>query len=327
MKILLVDVDSKIPNLALMKLSTYYADHDVELMKLGFNGYPRNTKPVKIEAIEYDKVFVSIVFSVNSNKVTIENCSDVQFGGSGYDIYSCLPEHIDSLDEDYSLYPENNYSYGFITRGCSRNCSFCIVPRKEGKIRFYRDWRKIVRHKRTYFLDNNILAYPDHKQVLLELATEKVACQFNQGLDIRLLDDENSYLLSEMNYVNDYIFAFDNIRYEKMVQKGLDLFQRYFDREWRIKMFIYCHPDMSLDDVIYRINWCRDRKVFPYLMRDQACWNSQHKSFYIDLAAYCNQSSLKYLSFSEFMAKRYSYGDNNEQRINDHINLWEMSSV
>lgn len=326
MKILLVDVDSKIPNLALMKLSSYYDDHDVDFIKLKFNGYPRKTRKIrKINAIEYDKVFVSIIFDVNKDVIIIENCDDVLIGGSGYDLSVVLPDYIDDLDEDYSLYPDNNYSYGFITRGCIRNCYFCLVPNKEGKTYFYRDWRRIVRHKRTYFLDNNILGYKEHKKILEELVYEKVACQFNQGLDIRLIDDENAALLSEMNYVNDYIFAFDDIKFEKMVDRGLNIFQKYFDKEWQIKMYIYCHPLMPLNDVIYRINWCKDRKIFPYLMRDSSCWNSEYRDFYIDLAAYCNQSSLKYLEFDDYMVRRYSYRQERIERVDNNIELWRMN--
>jgi len=73
MKILLVDVDSKIPNLALMKLSTYHKQlgDSVEIIKLGLPGYPHNRKFKSVDAKGFDKVYVSSVFTVNQGKYKI----------------------------------------------------------------------------------------------------------------------------------------------------------------------------------------------------------------------------------------------------------------
>ena len=121
-----------------------------------------------------------------------------------------MPDEIEKLAPDYSVYPDNDTSYGFITRGCIRNCGFCYVPKKEGNIKKVCDIDQIVRHKKVEFLDNNILAYPTHKVILQELIDKKIKCSLNQGLDIRLIDRENSTLLSKLRYMGCYIFAFDD---------------------------------------------------------------------------------------------------------------------
>jgi hypothetical protein len=56
MNILLVDVDSKIPNLALMKLSAWHKakGNQVVLQKLGISGYPGKKKPVTVDTTGYD---------------------------------------------------------------------------------------------------------------------------------------------------------------------------------------------------------------------------------------------------------------------------------
>lgn len=324
MKILLVDTDSKIPNLALMKLSSYHKQQGnfVEVRKLKYSGYPNNKKPTVIDASQFDEVAVSTIFTVNKDKVIVEGNDNVKFGGTGYDIEAILPKHIDDLDEDYSIYPEHNASYGFITRGCIRDCWFCFVPEKEGGITYYRDWDRIVRHKETHFLDNNFLSYSEHKRILSELVENKVKCRFNQGLDIRLIDDENAELLSKLKYIGEYIFAFDNSRHEKLVSHGVEIFKGYVPNAWRMKMFIYAHPKMNIDDVIYRIEWCRDRKIFPYLMRDQSCWSSKNRYFYVDLAAYCNQPKLfKNMSFEEFIFKRHP---KNKNRASKSLAIYEF---
>lgn len=53
-------------------------------------------------------------------------------GGTGYKDYGSLPREIEATLPDYSIYPQVKHAIGFLTRGCIRNCPWCIVPRKEG---------------------------------------------------------------------------------------------------------------------------------------------------------------------------------------------------
>ncbi len=307
-KILLVDVDSKIPNIALCKLSTYWKDNNanVDLIKLGFNGYPTKKKARVVDGKEYDIVYVSNIFTVNQNLFNIINCEKVHIGGVGCKDYTVkLPNHIDKQELDYSLYPDNDKSYGFITRGCIRKCSFCFVPKAEGYLKKYNTLDQIIRHKKVSFMDNNILAYDGHKEILKDLIKRNIKCQFNQGLDLRLIDEENANLLSQLNYIGEYIFAFDNIKYKNMLEIKLKVIKKYITKDWRIKFFIYCNTKMPISDSIKRIEWCRKNKCLPYLMRDKNCWDSVNRDFYIDLSAYTNQPGLfKNMTFTDYIYKR-----------------------
>jgi hypothetical protein len=159
--------------------------------------------------------------------------------------------------------------------------------------------------ERVKFLDNNILAYPGHCDVFRWLIERNVRCEFNQGLDFRLVNDENLDLLARLNYIGPYIFAFDDVRYEKLLEKKVALIKKYIPAPWRLKFYIYVHPDMDLAQTVRRVEWCRRNKCLPYIMRDQACWDSEHRDFFIDYAAYCNQAGLfKKLSFGQFLEKR-----------------------
>jgi len=182
------------------------------------------------------------------------------------------------------------------------------VPKKEGMIHQVSTVDDIVRHNKTKFLDNNILALRGHEKILQELVDKNIRCQFNQGLDIRLVNSKNAKLLAQMNYLGNYIFAFDNVTDEELIHKKLGLFKQYVGGDWRIKFFIYCHPDMNLKhDVIHRVEWCRKNRVLPYLMRDLRCWDFETHWFYTDLAAYCNQPGVfKNMSFAEYAMKRRS---------------------
>lgn len=321
-KILLVDVDSKIPNIALMKISTYYKSkgYAVDLKKLNYTYYPKKRNQTLINAEGYEKVFGSIIFKINKNTLRIIGCNDVEIGGVGVDLNHDLPKEIDACKKDYSLYPDNDCSYGFLSRGCIRNCYFCVVPKKEGMIHQVNNVDDIAEHKKVIFMDNNILALKNHLDILTELRDKKIRCQFNQGLDIRLINDKNAKLLSELKYIGEYFFAFDNIKDEELIKSKLELFKKYVPKDWKVKMFLYCHPDMNIkEDVVYRVNWCKNNKVLPYLMRDQSCWQSENRNFYIDLCAYCNQVSLfKKMNFDDFMEKR----TNNIERRNKSIKLY-----
>lgn len=316
MRICLIDADSTIPNLALMKLSSYYksrGDH-VSLFKANLPYYPNKKKNIFKAPFGFDKYHCSVIFQGNKDYILGD---DIDFGGTGFSLSKNLPEHIERINPDYSLYPKNNMSYGFLSRGCIRNCSFCFVPQKEGGIRQVNNVDDIVQHKSVRFMDNNFLALPNHKELLQELVDKDIRCQFNQGLDIRLVDDENSVLLSKLNYIGEYIFAFDDIKYRQTIEGKLDLLS--WRKPWRLKFFVYCHPDMTISDTVDRVLWLRKKECLPYLMRDISCWNSINSDFYVDIASWCNQPNIfKKLSFDQFLQKRHK----NKDRIEKSYNLY-----
>lgn len=315
MKVLLIDADSTIPNIALMKLSAWHKSlgDEVELVRANLPYYP-NKKKAPFTAGSADKTYCSVIFEGNADYIIGNN---IIFGGTGFDLSTKLPDVVEEFDSDYSIYPDNNISYGFITRGCIRNCSFCKVPKKEGYIHKVADVDDIVRHKKVKFLDNNILSLPEHKEILAEIVQKKIKCQFNQGLDIRLLDSENSILLSKINYLDEYIFAFDNWKHKTVIEKKMDFIS--WRKPYRVKFFVYIHPEMPLAETVKRIVWLKENQCLPYIMRDISCWQSENSDFFVDLAAYCNQVNLfRKMEFAVFLEKRHK----NKERIEKSKRLW-----
>ena len=187
MKILLIDADSKIPNIPLMKLSTFHKGKGdlVVLNKLNITCDRRKKKKlILVDTSQYDIIYCSVVFESSINWI---DGNRIIYGGTGYKYDKPLPNKIELLPLDYSIYPENDTSYGFISRGCIRKCSFCKVPKKEGYIRQVNTVKGIIRHKQVKFLDNNFLALPNHEDILMELINIGIKCQFYLGLDIRLI--------------------------------------------------------------------------------------------------------------------------------------------
>jgi hypothetical protein len=232
------------------------------------------------------------------------------------------------MQEDYSIYPDNNISYGFITRGCVRNCSFCFVRPKEGELHFYRHPKDIVRFERTEFMDNNFLAWDKHGEILEYLVENNVYCRFNQGLDFRLLTHQNSKLLARLRYFKEYIFAFDNIRYEAQLESQMQEFRKEVPDPWKVKMFILVGYNSTIREDLYRIRWCLDREILPYVMRHENCYVNENKDFYTDLAAWGNQPNIvKKLPWKDYLEKRHEGKyKKNEERIARNLLLFTENS-
>lgn len=312
-KILLIDVDSTIPNIALMKLSTHYKSlgNSVELMQLHIPIYKPTKKPTVIDCNGYNQVHVSAIFTGTLANLEFAN-SVFDIGGSGVDLKKKLPEEIENLQCDYTLYKDvgvdETIAYGFISRGCIRNCYFCIVRQKEGDLHQVSTITRVMQDKKKVkFFDNNFLALSNHMELLQELIAKNIKCQFNQGLDLRLINHDNAFLLSKLNHIGEVYFAFDDWKNLPIIKEKMKIVREYIVNEWKIKMFIYCHPDMDIATEVYpRIQWCRNNYVLPYFMRDLACWSAPNKGDYADLSCWCNQPGIfKPMDYTQFYDKRH----------------------
>ena len=322
MKILLVNVDSRF-NLAIRRMYNYFRkENEVKMIDLCLDGYP-NRKKITVDAKGYDKVYASNIFEINQGRFEIIGCDDITYGGIGSINPSLqLPKEIEQTEPYY--YEHEDTSYGFITRGCIRNCWFCKVPKYEGKLKVYNSLESIIKHKKVKFLDNNILAYKEHMDVFRYLIDKKIRCEFNQGLDFRLINEENAEALSKLNYMGEYIFAFDDPKYEPLLEKQLKVIKKYISKDWKLKFYIYQAKDMDIAQLIRRVEWCRANRCLPYVMRDINCWDSKEKNFYIDYAAYCNQPSFfKKMDFETFLYKRHK----NQERINETLGIYNKYSA
>ena len=188
--------DTNFPNYALMKISAWHKEQgdSVEWWN---------------PLLTYDRVYSSKVFTFTpENPYLPENTVK---GGTGYGIYDELPKEIDDMFPDYSIYPNVDYAIGFLTRGCIRKCPWCVVPKKEGKIRAYRTWQEIKRpdSRDIVFMDNNVLACPHGVEQMKDMIGKKVRIDFNQGLDARLITPEIAEILSKLKWIRSIRMSCD----------------------------------------------------------------------------------------------------------------------
>lgn len=257
MKIGLIDVDSHhFPNLCLMKLSAYHKTKGDTVE--WWNGFEK-----------YDIVYKSKVFTevYTTEENTVIYADKVMEGGTGYDLKNKLPYEIEHCYPDYSLYPKltKDTAYGFLTRGCPRCCSFCIVSQKEGKqsvkvANLSEFWRG---QKTIKLLDPNLLACKDHIELLQQLIDSKAYVDFTQGIDARCINKQNAELLSKIK-VKMIHFAFDDMKQEKNIVKGLKLYKRISNiPEYKTGIYILTNFNTTH---LYRVKVVQELGYRPYIM-------------------------------------------------------------
>lgn len=246
----LISVDSKIPNLALMKVSAFYKA----------KGYTADFyTPFKT----YDAVYASKVFTFSQDYDYYPE--NVVKGGTGYvGNAAVLPDEIEHICPDYSLCPGMDYSMGFITRGCIRTCNFCIVPDKEGYIRPAADIDEFVRHKNLVCLDNNILTSDFGLKQIEKIIEKKIKVDFNQGLDARIIAGNPSIaeLLSKVKWLKPLRMAMDNIGEVKPVIKATEMLRKYNTTPKQYSVYLLVRE--NIEDALLRANICKEYNLSPF---------------------------------------------------------------
>ena len=254
MKIGLVDVDSKIPNLALMKISAYHKAQGNEVKMFD----PLFDRP--------DLIYSSKVFKTTEQYSYFPIDCDVIQGGSGHDLDLKMNGIIESMCPDYSLY-NSPFAQGFASRGCNRSCGFCIVPQKEGKLHPVADIHQFWRgQEHLMIMDNNLTGDSEHFNLILnQIIGNKIKVDFSQGLDIRLIDEEKAKLLSKVKLWKQIRFAWDSMDLEEDVLKGIAILKKYM-LPYRLMCYVLIGWDTTEDEDLYRVEMLKSLGVDPFVM-------------------------------------------------------------
>ncbi|MCR3907039.1 MAG: cobalamin-binding domain-containing protein [Tenericutes bacterium] len=143
---------------------------------------------------------------------------------------------VDTLTPDYSIiehnetqkykYPVDDAYIAYATKGCVNKCEFCVVPTLEPKYKDYISIKEQVgKIKEKYgekrdllLLDNNVLASNELERIIQDIIdlgygvddnffryekngrkiSRRKYVDFNQGVDARLINEENIRLLSKI---------------------------------------------------------------------------------------------------------------------------------
>ncbi len=300
------DKDRVFPNLALMKISSYYKS-------IGYHVEWLDTFKIN----EYEKIFFSKVFTFKpycDKYHYIVDSSKLIEGGTGVDSKIKLPKEIEKMFPDYSIYPNVDFAVGFLTRGCNNMCEWCVVPGKEGKVRFNNCIEDIERKdvRKIKFLDNNILQYIITNNIRMDssfiqgLIDTECTLDFNQGLDIRMVNKNIAELLSKITWTDYIRFSCDTVSQLKYFKTKLKLLKSVGISERQISIYLLVRDISEAEE---RVDYFRKnhRKVHLYAQPYQDLANK------VEVTSIQNEFAKRYiysgkwrkLSWKEYVEKGY----------------------
>lgn len=268
MKIGLIDVDGhNFPNLPLMKLSAWHKQKGDSV-----EWYDPLTAWKKVP----DRVYMSKIFTFTPDYPHPVNAEEIIKGGTGYsypDGGTELPEEIEHIYPDYSIYfekiPEVKVTaYGFLTRGCPRECDFCIVGRKEGRMsrktadlsEFWKGQKNIV------LLDPNMFACREWRNLSRQLIDSRAWIDFSQGCDIRIMTEEKIEAVMQMK-IKQVHFAWDRYEERDVILPKFRMFKDMTGWDKRkLPVYVLVNYDTSIEQDLDRIYTLRNLGYWPYVM-------------------------------------------------------------
>jgi hypothetical protein len=223
----------------------------------------------------FDVAYCSKTFNLlNIKKIpllpALPLADEVHLGGTGYAIDviggrerydkskdAPLPADVEHIYPDYGLYPQltEGTAFGFLTRGCPNACPFCVVSAHEGvKCVQVADLSEFWCGQRNIkLMDANLLACDNRESLIRSLAESGARIDFTQGLDARFIDHGIAELLCKCN-ISAVHFAFDVMRNEYAVIKGLEIFRAAFSGNDRaLKVYVLTNYNTSHAEDWYRV--------------------------------------------------------------------------
>jgi len=246
----LIDLDSNnFPNIPLMKLSTWHKKNGDNVEFADMFGV-------------YDIIYKSKIFTWSIDPEYCYNTKEFRVGGSGYDLSIKLDNDIENIkDIDYSLY-NIDYSVQLFSRGCVRQCGFCVVPEKEGSIKAIEPMK--LNEKGTFIevLDNNFFANPEWEGAIEYILQHEQPVNFH-GIDVRLLNEEQCYILDNMKLKKQIKIAWDEPD-DKIYEKIKEVIK--YIKPWKIMCYVLIGYNTTEEEDIYRVMKLNEIKVDPFVM-------------------------------------------------------------
>jgi hypothetical protein len=259
----LLNLEPKYQNLALEKIRIYHTlqgDVVEDYLPLRYN--------------QYDKIYCSSIFTFTPKRNLPPNAI---CGGTGFDLTTTLPSEIEVM--------KPRINKGFTTRGCFRDCPFCVVRTKEGGLRIEGAILDLWdgKAKLITLLDNNPLGLLDHFEYNCRLAIEyNLTLDWNQGLDHRCLTQKVVDIIKTVSH-KELHFAFDNPSYLPSVERAINLLQDNGIN--RCNWYVLVGFDTTFEEDLFRLNYLRDHNQNAYVQR----YNGTKDRKYIPLARWANQ--------------------------------------
>jgi hypothetical protein len=274
MNVRITQLDGKLPNLALMRLSAWHRaqGHDVRFTR---SPYRHLDEPV------YGRVYGSAIFDFS--KTRAERLA-AEFPGaiiSGTGVGNPVNvEDIIGADVglDYSLYPDFTASIGFTQRGCRLSCKFCVVPWKEGKPKDANTvaelWRGEPWPRHIHLLDNDFFGGPSWRDRIAEIRDGAFKVSFTQGINVRAMTPEVAQAIASVQYRDNEFkqrrlyTAWDNLKDEEVFFCGVDMLEAAGVPPTHLMAFMLIGFDKreTWERIMHRFERMVARGIRPYPM-------------------------------------------------------------
>ena len=167
---------------------------------------------------------------------------------------------------DYSLYGITDHCYGFLTRGCPRNCDFCHVSKMQSRCsvkvadlsEFWSGQKYIV------LLDPNMMACREWKDLAQQLIDSKSYVDFSQGLDLRIMNPERWEYLNRIKLKSVH-FAWDRPT-DDMEPRFQDAAEHMHIQRGKHSVYILTNFNSTLEQDIHRVETVKKYGFQPYVM-------------------------------------------------------------
>lgn len=276
MRVLLLQFDGKMPNLALMRIAAHHAGDEVELRQ------PRAPDAIQPDLFgDFDMVYGSAIFG--RSRPLAEHAAtvypDMALGGTGWNLSVSVEDYgITSHLPDYSIYPDYQPSIGYTQRGCRFKCPFCVVSEKEGENKSVASiadiWRGEPYPRHVVLLDNDFFGQSRWRERVAEIRDGAFSVSLMQGFNVRTLTDEQAEAVASIRYMDPkfkarrlYV-AWDHPKDERRVLDGLDRLFRagVTPSHLMVYMLIGFYPGDDVESWEHRRSRLRDVGVDPYPM-------------------------------------------------------------
>ena len=254
MKVRLLARDSKMPNIALMQISTYHKNKNDDV----------NWYTPLLDMYDTDILYESILFDFTEKYAYYPiNAKLIRKGGTGFSIGNRLPPKVESIRElDYSLYPDCDYSIQFYSRGCIRQCPFCVVHDKEGYIQSVLPYRLNPNGKHIEILDNNFFANPDWREAVKDILNTKQKVNLH-GVDVRIMDEEQAAALNQMRHKGQIHIAWDFPQMD--LRPKLEETIKWI-KPYKLMCYVLIGYNSTPEQDLYRVETLRELKIDPFVM-------------------------------------------------------------
>lgn len=212
-------------------------------------------RPPGLLDLKYDEIHISCTFTRHR---------DVEFLAYSWEKYGTVRIGGPAFGDPGGEFTPGLYVKEGVTitsRGCIRNCPFCYVPGREGRI------RELKIHAGNIIQDNNLLACSKgHIKKVFEMLRCQKKIDFVGGLDCRLLED---WIIEELRSLKIYQlwFAYDSTKCESAIKRVAEKLTPFFSRN-KLRCYVLVgYGNDTVEKAEGRLRTIYELGFLPFAMR------------------------------------------------------------